>query len=138
MKRPILFAQKIDRRRFKAASTYRVISKEVENRVFRHSRIFRHTCINNSYWQRSGIIRVLDVIFLLLAVIWSELHENPRRKGSVTKEVHRKKVQKKYIEQFVWEASLFWLHTLFLVSFFVAFFVYSLPFVYLEILKYGF
>ena len=37
---------------------------------------------------------------------------------------------KKYIEEFVWGPSLFSLHALFLMSFFVALFFYSLPFVY--------
>ena len=57
-----------------------------------------HVCISNPCWQSSGIIiklqilcsyliytdRLLDVFFLLLAVILSELHENPRRKVWVT------------------------------------------------------
>ena len=53
-----------------------------------------HVCINNPYWQSSGIIifmckfclvisdalvdSSLDVVFLLLAVILSELHKKPR------------------------------------------------------------
>ena len=34
-----------------------IISKEVENRVFRHNCIFRHTyvCINNPYWQSGRV-----------------------------------------------------------------------------------
>ena len=59
-----------------------------------------HVCINNPHWQSSGIIiflckyyivisdtlvgSFLDVLFLLLAVILSELHEKPRRKDWVT------------------------------------------------------
>ena len=59
-----------------------------------------HVCINNSDWQSSGIIifmwkydivisdtlvdSLLDVFFLLLAVILLELHEKPRRKDWVT------------------------------------------------------
>ena len=35
--------------------------------------------------------------------------------------------RKKYIEEFVWGTSLFWLHFLLSMSFFIAFFVYSLP-----------
>ena len=31
--------------KYMAARTYHVISKEVENIVFRHNRIFRHTCM---------------------------------------------------------------------------------------------
>ena len=38
--------------------------------------------------------------------------------------------RKKYMEEFVRATSLFWLHALFLMAILVAFFVYSLPFVY--------
>ena len=100
-----------------------------------------HVCINNPCWQSSGIIiklqilcsyliytdRLLDVFFLLLAVILLELHENPRRKDWVT--------EKKYTEEFVWRTSLFWLHTFLLMSFSVAFFIYSLPFVYSDFMQ---
>ena len=93
--------------------------------------------INSPHWQSSGILiflckyyivisdtlvySFLDALFLLLAVILSELHEKPRRKDWVT--------EKKYIEEFVWGISLFLLHALFSMSFclFVAFFVYFLP-----------
>ena len=59
-----------------------------------------HVCLNNPHWQSSGIIiflseyyigisgkvvgSFLDVLFLLLPVILSELHEKPRRKDLVT------------------------------------------------------
>ena len=36
--------------------------------------------------------------------------------------------RKKYIEQFVWRKSLFWLHALLSISFFIAFFVYFFPY----------
>ena len=80
-----------------AASAYHVILKEVENQIFRHSWVFRHThvCVNNPHWQSSGIIiflckyytvisdamvgLFLNVLFLLLAVILLELYEKPRR-----------------------------------------------------------
>ena len=70
------------------------------NHVFRHNCVFRRTYIyiNNPCWQvveldffvqmlhsslrYSG--RLLDVLFLLLAVIWSELHKKPTRKDRVT------------------------------------------------------
>ena len=123
-----------------AASTYHVISKEVENRVFKHNRIFRHTCMDKqpiltTKWNHNNFLqilhsylrytdRLLDVFFLLLAVILSELHENPRKK--------KLSFRKKCIEAFVWRTSLFWLHALLLMSFFVPFFVYSLPFVYTD------
>ena len=79
-----------------AASVYHVISKEVKNHILIQNWIFRHTCyINNPHCQISGIIislckdyivtsdtlvgSFLDVLFLLLAVILSGLHEKPRR-----------------------------------------------------------
>ena len=34
--------------------------------------------------------------------------------------------RKKYIEEFVWVTSLFWMHTLLSISLFIAFFIYSL------------
>ena len=80
-----------------AASAYHVILKEVENRVIRHNCIFRHTYmykqpILTKKWNYNNFIeilssyrrytdRLLDVFFLLLATILSELHENPRRKN---------------------------------------------------------
>ena len=80
-----------------AASAYHVISKEMKNHILRLNWIFRHTCcINNPHWQRSGIITLffpkyyivisqtlvvsfLDVVFLLLVVILSGLHEKLRK-----------------------------------------------------------
>ena len=79
-----------------AASAYHVLLKEVKSHILIHNWIFRHTCcINNPHWQISGITiflcehyivtsytlagSFLDVLFLLLAVILSGLHEKPRR-----------------------------------------------------------
>ena len=91
-----------------APSVYHVISKEVKNHIMIHNWISRHTCcINNSHWQISGIIiflckhyilisdalldSFLDVLFLLLAVILSGLHQKPRRiKIELLKKVHRR------------------------------------------------
>ena len=47
-----------------AASTYCVISKEVESRVFRRNRIFRHTClykqpILTKYWNCINFVQIL-------------------------------------------------------------------------------
>ena len=81
---------KWEKRRFfvyRAASPFHVISKEVENRIFRYNNIFRHTCIDKqpifvqiffSYLRYTD--RLFDALFLLLAVILSEFHEKPRRK----------------------------------------------------------
>ena len=68
----------------------------------------------------------LDVLFLLLAVILSEFHEKPKKE---TWEGKKKKIelQKRYIEEFVWGTSLFWLYALLSMTFLVTFFVYSLP-----------
>ena len=69
------------------ASAYHVISKEADTLEF----LDAHVNINNPHWQRSGIIKFfykyyivigdtlavffLDVLFLLLAGILSELYE---------------------------------------------------------------
>ena len=82
------------------ALPYQVISKEVENRIFRHNHTFRQICmcttpIDNkvvelyfcaniySYFRYIGSLSWM--IFLLLIVILSGLHEKPRRKDWVPK-----------------------------------------------------
>ena len=84
-----------------AASAYHFISTEVENHIFKPIKFLDTSAfINNPHWQGSGILTFLckycivisdelvgsflDVHFLLLAVILSELHEKPRRKDWVT------------------------------------------------------
>ena len=84
-----------------AASAYHVISTEVENHIFKPIEFLDTSAfINNPHWQSSGILiflckyyivisdtlvgSFLDVLFLLLAVILSELCEKPRRKEWVT------------------------------------------------------
>ena len=85
-----------------AAPAYHIISKDVKNCILDTIEFLdTHVCINNLHWQRGGIIIIfckyfivildtlrgsfLDVLFLLLAVILSELYEKPRRnKDSVT------------------------------------------------------
>ena len=122
---------------YMAAPAYHGISKMVKNHILRKNWIFRHTCcINNSHWQSSGIIiflckyyviisdkllgSFLDVHFLLLAVILSGLHEKSRRnKDWVTEK------NSLYIKEIVRGTWLFWLHGLFSISFFVAFFELS-------------
>ena len=52
----------------------------------------------------------LVVLFLLLAVILSGLYEKPRKKKDWVTEI-------KYIEEFVWRTSPFWIHTLPSLSF---------------------
>ena len=82
---------------------YHVISTEVENHIFKTIEFLDTSAfINNPRWQRSGILiflckysivnsdtlvgSFLDVHFLLLAVILSELHEKPKKKDWVTEE----------------------------------------------------
>ena len=118
-----------------AASEYHAMSKEVENHIFRHNWIFRLKCmLNNQHCQSSGITRFLckyyvaisdklrdsflEVLFLLLAVILSELHEKPWSKTDLVTE------KRTYTN--VWGTSLFELHALLSMSF-MAFLVYSLP-----------
>ena len=94
------------------ASTYHVISREVESQIFRHNWIFRHTYVYKQppltkKWDYNHILNscykyyivILDtlvgiflvVLFLLLAVILSGLYEKPRRnKDWVTEKVHRR------------------------------------------------
>ena len=81
-----------------ATLAYHVVSKEVQNHMIRHKWIFRHTCIYKQptltkEWNCNIFVQVirdtpvgcfLDVLFLLLAVVLSELHEKPRRKDWVT------------------------------------------------------
>ena len=83
------------------ASTDHVISKEVKITYLDTTEFLdTHVCINNPHWQRSGITIILykydivisdalvggfmDVLFLLLSVILSELHEKPNRKDWLT------------------------------------------------------
>ena len=89
-----------------ASSAFYVISKEVENCVFRQNLIFRHTCMykrpiltkqrnyNNfvqiSYSYLRYTDRIMDMFLLLFAVILSELLENPRRNDLVTKRIYKR------------------------------------------------
>ena len=116
-----------------AASAYHVISTEVENHIFKPIEFLDTSAfINNPHWQSSGILiflrkfcivisdtlvgSFLNVQFLLLAAILSELHEKPRRKDRVT--------EKSTSKNLCWGYHFFDCTLSFL---FVAFFVYSLP-----------
>ena len=71
-----------------------LISQVIENSVFRHNRILRHTCMYKKpmsarKWNYNNFVQTLYsylsyidrlVFFFLLVVILSKLHENPRRK----------------------------------------------------------
>ena len=79
-----------------ADSAFHVISKEEENPVFRHNRIFKHTYMYKQpilpkWWNYNNFLQISysylkytdwfsHVFFLLLPVTISELHEKPRRK----------------------------------------------------------
>ena len=65
---------------------------------------------------------LLDVFSLLLARYQSLMRNE---KGKI-------KLQKKYIEEFMWGISVFWQLSLLPMSFFVPFFAYSLPFFYFD------
>ena len=84
-----------------AASTYHIISKEVENHILKHDWFITHLCMrkqptltkqwkyffaNISYIVISDtlVVSFLDVFFLMLALIFSEFHVNPRREDSVS------------------------------------------------------
>ena len=87
---------------YMAASAYHVISAEVENYIFKHDWIFRHFCIYKqptlTKWNFNIFVQILctvvvsdtvvgtflDVLFLSLAVILSELYEKTRRKDWAT------------------------------------------------------
>ena len=51
-----------------SASAYHVVSKEVENRVFRYNHIFRHTCMHNeTILASSGIIITLCKYYIVIS-----------------------------------------------------------------------
>ena len=99
-----------------AASAYHVMSRELENCVLRHSRVFIHTYIykqpmltkyrnyNNfekilcSYLRYTE--RILGVFLLLLAVISSQLHKNPRRKHWVKEKSTKNNLGKQFAHHF--------------------------------------
>ena len=74
--------------------------------IFRHNRIFRHTYMYKkptwtNQWNCNIFVqilcsylryttRLLDLFFLLLAVILSQLHEKPQRKDWVTEKIYRR------------------------------------------------
>ena len=83
--------------------------KEVKNRILRHKWIFRHTCkykqptltmswncnifvqIFYSFFRQTVTLFLGCALFLLLAVIVSELYEKPRRnKNSLQNKIHKR------------------------------------------------
>ena len=113
-----------------ATSAYHVVLKEVENRIFRDNHIFRHIpmckqLILTKKWNYSIFVQTL----------YSYLTCSDRLVGGcvflvacgniirVSWEIKKEKLsyRKKYMEEWVWRTSHFWLHTLFPMSFFVPF-----------------
>ena len=70
-----------------------------------------------SYFRYTGRLLLWCAVFVACCIIIRALWE--------TKKEKRLSYRKKYKEEFAWETSIFWLHTLSTKSFFVAFFVYS-------------
>ena len=103
---------------------------EAENHIYRQLNFQTHVCINNPHWQSRWIIKCickyyivtlhilvgsfLEVLFLLLILISSELHEKPIRNKDWATE--------KSTSKNLWEEHHFFDFALL----FVAFFVYSL------------
>ena len=93
---------------YMAASSYHVISKEVENHIFKHNLMFRDTCMYKQptltkYFRYTG--RLFLGCALLLA------HWNIIRASWETKK-ERLGHRKKYIKEFVRGTLLFWLYAL--------------------------
>ena len=120
---------------YMAASPYHVISKEVENQIFRYNWIFRHTHVYKQptltkQWNYNIFVQILysyfryaDRLFLGYTLFFARC--NIIRALWETKKEQRLSCRKNYIGEFVWETSLFWLRALSSMSFFVAFFVCS-------------
>ena len=111
-----------------AVIAYQVISKEVENHIFRHYWILRHTCMYKKpilakQWNYNIFVQILycyfrytDMLFLT-CVLFVACCNIVRASWETKKE--RLSHRKKYVEEFVWMTSLFWLHALLSMSFFL-------------------
>ena len=94
-----------------------------------------HACINNPHKKvvyYNIFVQILYSYFrytnrLFLGCVLFLARCNISRASWETKK-ERLSYRIKYIAEFVWWTLLFWLHALLSMSFFVAFFVYSLPF----------
>ena len=114
-----------------AASSYHVITKEVENHIFKHNLMFRDTCMYKQptltkYFRYTG--RLFLGCALLLAhcsIIRASWETKKERLG------HRKK----YIKEFVRGTLLFWLYALRHIKEFVRgislFWLYALLYLYI-------
>ena len=93
--------------------------------------LFTHICTNNAYWQSDENITILCIYSTVISnmqicswMCFLLAHCIIIRASWETKK-KRLSYRKKYIEEFVWETSLFWLHTL--VIFYRFFFFCLLP-----------
>ena len=90
--------------------------------------LFTHVCINNAYWQSDENITILCIYLIVISdtqicswMCFLLAHCIIIRASWETKK-QRLSYRKKYIEEFVWETSLFWLHTLVIFCRFFFFF----------------
>ena len=109
-----------------AASAYHVIWKKVENHIVVHSWIFRQSSGIIIFLSKYYIVILNKLVVSFLDVLFFLAPSNIIRASWETKK-ERFSYSKKYIEEFTWQTSLFWLHALLSILFFVAFFVSSLP-----------
>ena len=91
--------------------------------------VSRYVCVNNPYWQSSGIIFLYKYYIVISDTLmaFGYVFLVPRCniiRASWGTENERLSYRKKYIVEFVSGTSIFWLHTLLLMLFLVVFFVY--------------
>ena len=97
-----------------ASLAYNVVSKKVENQIFRHNWIFTQTCVYKQttlkkLWNSNIFVQILYSYFsytgglfigraiLLLSVILSDLYEKPRRnKDCITEKSTKKNLWERY------------------------------------------
>ena len=115
---------------YMACPAYHIISREVENQIFRHNFIFRCSCIYKQpkmtkLWNCNIFVQLL-CSYLTSTIIGFSMcffaaHCNIIR---VSCEANKKRLiyRKKYAEEFVWRTSFFWLHVLLFMLFFCLFF----------------
>ena len=109
-----------------AASAYHVIWTEVENHIFKHNWIFRHLCIYKQptltkLWNFNIFVQILHSYFRYTGRLFHRCALFVARCNAIRTSWKTKKerlsYRKKYIEEFVWEVPLFWLHALLSMSF---------------------
>ena len=104
-----------------AGSVYYFISEEVENYIFRHNWILKHTCMYKQpalakCWNYNLFVQILYSHFrytnrLFLGCVFFIARCNIIRASRETK-TESLCYKKNYTEEFVWGTSFFWLHAL--------------------------